>query len=247
MPSVWSQELERRPGYSAVLVPVSHSHRFVYIHIPKTAGTSVMQTLASGGAEMRFNSAGLWDAILGHPDNARLVEQYRRVFHLGTLSYAQQQHLPASVLRELVPRAQWDGYFKFAFVRNPWDMLVSGYRYQTTVLTPEQRALNPDVAELLARTRDFSDVVRYYPMIRSDMTSFITDEHGQVIVDFVGRFERLEEDFAYICSRIGIDARLSHENRSERAASYREYYTEETRDIVARHFARDIERFGYRF
>lgn len=205
-----------------------------------------MQSLASAGAAMQFNSAGLWDAILGHPENAKLVERYRRVFRLGTLSHAQQQHLPASVLRELVSPAQWEGYFKFAFVRNPWDLLVSGYQYQTTVLTREQRALNPDVAELLARTRDFSDVVRYYPMIRSDMTSFITDEQGQVIVDFVGRFERLEEDFAYISSRIGIDVPLSHENRSERA-SYREYYTPETRDIVARHFARDIERFGYVF
>ena len=205
-----------------------------------------MQTLASAGAEMRFTSPGLWDAILGHPDEANLVACYRRVFQLGTLSNAQQQHLPASMLRQLLPRAEWDAYFKFAFVRNPWDMLVSGYQYQTTVLTPEQRALNPDVAELLARARDFSDVVRYYPMIRSDMSSFITDEDGEVIVDFVGRFERLEEDFTAICSRIGIDAPLSHENRSERAASYREYYTPETRDIVARHFARDIERFGYR-
>lgn len=206
-----------------------------------------MQTIASAGVETRFSAAGLWDVLLDCPNSAELVERYRRVFRLGTLTYAQQQHLPAAVLKGVVSPEEWDGYFKFAFVRNPWDMLVSGYQYQQTVLTPEQRALNPDVAELLARSRDFSDVVRYYPMIRSDMTSFITDDQGRVAVDFVGRFERLEEDFAYICDRIGIDRPLSHENRSERAASYRDYYTPETRAIVAKHFARDIERFGYEF
>lgn len=227
-------------------MPVSHSHRFIFIHIPKTAGTSALETFRSAGVQMEYDGSNLWDVFAGHPRGPELVDCYRRTFRVGTLAYAQQQHMPAAVLKNLISADVWDGYFKFAFVRNPWDLLVSGYHYQTGALTPEQRALNPDASALLERCRDFSDVVRCYPMIRADMSSFFTDDRGELMVDFVGRYESIDEDFAYVCRQIGIEAPLSHENRSDHA-SYREYYTPETRDIVARHFARDIERFGYRF
>lgn len=225
-------------------MPVSRSGGWIFVHIPKTAGTSVLQTLGASGVD--FDGIGLWDIFLHHPLNAELVDRYRKTFRVGTLARAPQQHLPAQVLRELTGLALWERSFKFAFVRNPWDLLVSGYHYQTQTLDETQRMLNPDVYAVLERCRDFSDVVRYYPMIRADQMSFLTDESGSVIVDFIGRYESIEKDFAHVCERIGIDVPLPHENRSEHA-SYRQYYTPETREIVARHFARDIERFGYTF
>ena len=80
------------------------------------------------------------------------------------------------------------------------------------------------------------------------MTSMIVDEDGASIVDFVGRFENLQADFAAVCDRIGLHRTgLPHENRSDGRKAYRDYYSEETRDIVARYFKRDIERFGYEF
>jgi hypothetical protein len=67
-------------------------------------------------------------------------------------------------------------------------------------------------------------------------------------VDFVGRFERLEEDWRTILERIGIAYRpLPHVNKSPRRGDYRDYYTDEGRDAVARYFAQDLEAWGYTF
>ena len=65
-------------------------------------------------------------------------------------------------------------------------------------------------------------------------------------MDFVGRFENLEADFKTICDKVGITASLPHINKSDRRG-YRDYYDPETRDITARLYAEDIERFGYTF
>ena len=75
---------------------------------------------------------------------------------------------------------------------------------------------------------------------------WITDEAGKVLVDFVGRFENLAEDFAQVCERLDRDAELPHLKKSQRT-SYRDYYDEKTKAIVQDWFARDIEHFAYRF
>ena len=67
-------------------------------------------------------------------------------------------------------------------------------------------------------------------------------------MDFVGRYERLQEDFDEACRRIGIPPRkLPEKRKAKDRGAYREYYDDETAEMVARHFRRDIEEFGYRF
>src|SRR6266542_4784756 len=76
---------------------------------------------------------------------------------------------------------------------------------------------------------------------------WITDGKDSVLVDFIGRFERLQDDFAVVCSRIGVPCPpLPHEGRSVRTC-YVEYYDDETRALVARRFRPDIDYFGYEF
>jgi hypothetical protein len=83
--------------------------------------------------------------------------------------------------------------------------------------------------------------------MEGNIHDWITDGSGNIILDYVARFERLEEDWRIICNRIGVDAiPLPHENRSERV-HYREYYDQETRDQVAKRFSWSIEQFGYEF
>lgn len=77
-------------------------------------------------------------------------------------------------------------------------------------------------------------------------TSCLVDESKNLMVDFVGRFENIEEDFRAICRKVGITASLPHVNKSKRT-DYRDYYDAETRDLTARLYAEDIERFGYTF
>ena len=74
----------------------------------------------------------------------------------------------------------------------------------------------------------------------------LKDRDGNLLVDFVGRFESLGEDLAYICQRLGITASLPHINRS-RHQDYRHYYDDRTANLVASHFREDIQRLGYIF
>ena len=84
-------------------------------------------------------------------------------------------------------------------------------------------------------------------------TSYLTDSWkgqgspGRILVDFVGRYESLKEDFRYVCSRIGLEGVELIEHGGTAHADYRELYTREMREIVDAHFWLDIRRFGYEF
>jgi hypothetical protein len=147
-------------------------------------------------------------------------------------------HITARELRAEIGDV-FDHSFKFAFVRNPWDWQVSLFHYM------KQNRKHPQ--HVLIRDMTFDDYVVW--RVHEDkqlQKEFVTDEDGTVIVDFIGRFERLDEDFGEICRRAGIRATLRHSNRS-RHDDYRSLYTDATRELIAEHFRPDIELFGYSF
>ena len=77
---------------------------------------------------------------------------------------------------------------------------------------------------------------------------YLIDLKGRRIVDFVGRYESLQSDFDTCCDRIGIPRQsLPHQRRAEDRSAYRDYYDAHTRELVATHFASDIEAFGYSY
>jgi hypothetical protein len=231
-------------------LPVYNACKLVFIHVPKTGGTSVRAALdAAVGDGAEWNSAGIWPAILASPRRDELFPMFKRFFSMESALKVSHQHLPACLLREFVGPQTWGVYYKFATVRNPWDYVVSMYHYLRQALPDEKGFLNrdhPDLAYLVRQCTTFDDWVRLMPMFELDMTSYFADDDGNELVDYVARYENLEEDFARLCGRVGIRAQLPLLNTSSRAA-YREYYTAETKALVARHFSRDIERFDYSF
>ena len=77
---------------------------------------------------------------------------------------------------------------------------------------------------------------------------YLVDLRGNHIVDFVGRYESLQADFDHCCERIGLPLQaLPHRRRADDRSAYREYYDDESKALVERHFAADIEAFGYEF
>jgi hypothetical protein len=83
---------------------------------------------------------------------------------------------------------------------------------------------------------------------KRSISRFVTDPDGRLMVDFIGRFENLHNDFNRLCLTIGIaPMELLHAKTQRPHADYRSYYTDETREKVARHWKRDIEAFGYDF
>ncbi|HTW82732.1 MAG TPA: sulfotransferase family 2 domain-containing protein [Candidatus Sulfotelmatobacter sp.] len=230
-------------------MPVSHGYQFIFIHIPKTAGSSMLQALHTEDAAWEFLNQNAWPRFFESPNGVEMFRDMRGFFALNQISHFMEQHLPARILRQMVPAEVWSNYFKFAFVRNPWDLVVSTYVYFHEIFKqyPETAKTAADIA-FISTNVDFSNYVRARPYFASEpgYLPFITDKRGELIVDFVGRVETVDADMAEIGRRIGREIALPHLNRLPRA-NYREYYTPHTRELVAREFAREIEMFGYEF
>ena len=143
-------------------------------------------------------------------------------------------------------------YFKFTFVRNPWDRLVSSYFFlRNGGLGPQDAAW----AEMnLGQFKDFGSFVRDWINEENIQTwvhflpqfYFICDAEGNIMMDFVGRMESMESDFAYVANRLDCTKKLARVNAGN-SSHYSTYYDEETRKIVRRVYKRDIELFGYSF
>ncbi|MCW8925713.1 MAG: hypothetical protein OQJ84_05595, partial [Xanthomonadales bacterium] len=88
----------------------------------------------------------------------------------------------------------------------------------------------------------------YYNNPRSfqPQVEWLKDTDGRVSMDYIIRFESINEGFSHVSAKIGLDTELPHLNASKRV-DYREYYDGRTREIVARWFAEDIEVFAYEF
>ena len=143
--------------------------------------------------------------------------------------------------------AAWARKFTFSIVRNPWDKVVSHYHYRVKT---NQSGLGDgalsfrDWVVLCYREQD----PRYYDQPRMFMAQrkWLVDEQDNMLVEYVGRFENLQQDFAVICERLSLQAELGHAKPSSRG-SYRDYYDDETRELIASAFAEDLETFGYHF
>ena len=153
-------------------------------------------------------------------------------------------------------------YFKFAFVRNPWDRLVSCYVQKIAendpafhlgfaMEYPQTRLYKgmpfPEFAEAICQVPD-DDA---NPHFRSQYKTVCGEgTNGPVVLaDFVGRFENLGRDFAYVTETIGAPhLKLSHKLPSKgRSSSYRDYYNDRLKKLVHRRFRQDVEIFGYSF
>jgi hypothetical protein len=208
---------------------ISYSHKFLFVHVWKAAGTSIRETLRP------FSH----DPLLTRPN--RILRAVRLPWTWPTSkSRVFDSHIPARGLRDKLPRAVFQDLFKFAFVRNPWELLVSRYHY---ILQSPTHSLHTTVKQL----GDFSAYLRWlFQHDKRQQQDFLVDERGQLLVDFVGRFERLEADFSEVCRRLRICAPLKSLNMSQHC-DYRTYYDRRTLQLVADNFRHDIERFAYTF
>ncbi len=215
---------------------LSHRHRFLFVHIAKTGGTSVRAAL----------KPLLWRDPWYYP-----MWLCGRLSHLTghRLGTKLPRHAKIILAQELLPKEYFDRLFKFAFVRNPWDLQVSSFHHIRRE-RPQYLGVHGDFTDFLRWKLDPNRPYQYHlDTSITPQSDYLIDLKGRIIVDYVGRYERLQEDFLEICKRLGIKPPpLPHRRQAkDRQRDWRTYYTDETAELVARHFARDIELFGYRF
>lgn len=197
---------------------ISHKYKFIFICVPKTASESLRACLDP-------------------------YSDIKSTSNDGPYSF----HETASELKIYFETMGWDWsrYFKFAFVRNPWDRLVSFYHYAK---------LDKNLKCWNGPGWDENNPIEFNEWIKIDkerkilplQLEMITGKEGALLVDFVGKFENLKKDWKTICDTLKIELKLPYINFTEHK-HYSLYYTEETKKIIAETEKKEIEMFNYKF
>ena len=223
---------------------ISHQHRFIFLRTEKTAGSSIEYALARfcGPGDMatgishkvarEFGLSVPWTKHVSRR-TGMLRRQFPRYFGLHA-------HATAAQVKDCLPKKVFASYFKFAVERNPWDRQVSGY-FQRIRRYPWRTAnFNRDFSSRTYRAL-------HYVRIKNWEVYSLGDE---IIADEVIRYEDLDDGLARIASIIGLSEKIQLERwRSgyRPTPSYREFYTAETRELIAEWYSREISAFGYEF
>lgn len=226
---------------------ISHKHKFIFLKTRKTAGTSVEFALRTmcGPDDIISPIGDEEDIEMGLPAQNYaysprfLSRDWLWWFHNRLKNSSEPKdfynHIPGWRVRGRINEDVWNGYFKFCFERNPWDREVSLYFFRR------------------GRTgfaKNFDDHLKTLKRRRLRNWTIYT-EWNRVNVDFIGRYENLEQDFKFALQKCGIDwngelPRAKSRFRTDKR-HYREHYNDQSRDLIANIYRREIEYFGYEF
>jgi len=206
--------------------------KLIFIHMEKTGGTSIAM------------------ALFGRDEGAKRKGSDLQYDNGLTKHYSVQK------ARQVYGEEKWVNYTKFSVVRNPWDRLVSKWCWRREGILRKQGKL-PILYELDSDghipkawfAEEIREECKRWQLKSAD--DFLFGPGLIPKVDHVLRFESLESDWNNLVSQTGwspLTATLPHVNRStDKATDYRLYYSDETADIVSRHFARTIAYWNYSF
>ena len=237
---------------------ISHARKFIFVKTYKTAGSSleialskycakgdILTPLDSDEEEQRREISGLGAQNYGKP-----LRRYRIEEMIGWLRKRRpveryNEHSPAWQIRRMIGSETWDRYFTFTIVRNPYDRCLSRFYYSKSVEEKRGRKKVWDFGNL-------DQYMRYNPWFINENWAMYTQD-DEVLVDFIVRYERLEEDLAEISRRLGLERNIYEEMRSisakrglRPAADRSARLTAAGREMIGLLCAPEIEMFGYR-
>ncbi len=215
----------------------------IFIAVPKCAGTSTVEFLKQKIGMKLFLSVNC---------NKTSLEHISRFDNTGNSCFSHAD-IGKLVETKVITKDYYKSSFKFCFVRNPWDRVVSLYFYQKNKIKMSFKEL---IKHLYNHRHSIASLDVYNKVLARDKTIFTYAAWNQMInwipgdIDFIGRFENYEEDLRQVLSLAKIDVSESdvvpHINKTDHK-NYREYYDEDTKQMIAEMYKDDIERFNYTF
>jgi hypothetical protein len=215
--------------------------KYNFVRITKSGSTSIWKTLKRSCGED--------------------IVQFGRLFKYSDYRYDVffnfDRYTVSMDIKKYVGSEKWDNCFKFSFVRNPFDRMVSSWCH----VDPDPRAnrieltfkdyvtLVYDIAVNKKTPREVGIRFNWYSALwhAFSQSSLIMDEKGNLMVDFLGRFENLQEDFDKLSDIIGVDREVLPHLKKGNKSHYRDYYDKETKSMVEEICKDDIRNFGFKF
>ena len=215
---------------------IVHEYKFAFVHIPKTGGISVTHAIMS--------------PIVGYKTYGQIGKLSKELKFRFEMRGKQKHDFGRNfVSNKHITQDLWDQYYKFAFVRNPWDRAVSEFHWR--------HQLNNGWAP----SKDFDEFLKYceyrikdqknkkndiYWTHAQPQSDYVTDKNGNVILDKIYRFENLQEDVLHLSKVVGLNIELEKHNSSKHN-HYSEYYNSARKDFMYKLYKKDIEMFEYEF
>lgn len=206
---------------------VSHQHRFIFVAVPKTGTHSVRQALREQLGDEDVEQVGLF---------------VDKRFPWEDLAAIRHGHLSLRQVRPYLGEDAFSSYFKFAFVRNPFDRFVSYCAFMLRGGDLFQQRPRDVMRRFL-----FSDPPEHHILFKPQASLLVGADGETLLTDSVGRVEDMQGSFDAICARLGIRSRPLDRVNGSRHGDYRQYYDQALIDGVAARYAQDLEFFGYTF
>jgi hypothetical protein len=242
-------------------------NKFIFIHVKKTAGKSIKSCLVEQNC--------IFDRRI-----LLCKEEEEKEIQLLYIDKVRKEgkHVRPYYVKKAMGQENFNQYFKFAFVRNPFGRLVSLFlscrRKWNNISNKERKKMSKDIEDRKKKNILYKSIFEYddfsqwildisnfnklhdelqkgwYDSVLKNQYDFLSDENGNILVDYIGKFENLTNDFQVICDKLEINNTLSNFHKDKttyKYDNYRKYYNDFTRKIISQLLEKDLEYFNYVF
>lgn len=211
---------------------ISHKHKFIFLRTRKTAGSSLQTYLAKYKGDTDIITGPYTEESDSSHSEGFNSEKYSNIFN------PYNPHTTLQEAKSIVTPEEWNSYFKFALVRNPYEIAVSRYCWDTKGKSHKETSID-----------GFREWVSTGKLFGGDTFSQYISEQGVISLDFIAHYENLNEDIKFICDKLCLPYQLLPTLKSgyRDKIHFSDYYTPEIKDIVYNHFKDDIDMFDYKF
>jgi len=205
---------------------VSHQHQYIFFAVPKTATHAIREALRAN------KGVGDWEQQMLFGKQEIPIPNIAKIGH---------GHITVTEIQPLLDAQQWSNYYKFAFIRNPFDRFVSACAF-----------LNRGNLQFKEHPTQWMKAAMTRPQFRQRIlirpqSEQLCDESGDIAMDYIGRYEELQSSLDHIldhlnCPRVNLKSRNASDH-----AHFRDYYDDELKQAVSSFYQKDCELFGYWF